>query len=97
MVVRMNWMVLVRKCILLLVIFCLIATISQACHYTEEEEKCHKDEKEEIEVEDEVEPIEESGSRITESKWLVVLDRLIERIIERIFQWIFRYILDLDY
>lgn len=99
-----NWMVLVRKWIIVLVIFCLLGTLTQACQYSEEEEKCYREEeKEEIIDEEKVEPPEESGSGITESKWFIILDRLIkrypiiERIIERIFQWIFNYLLDLDY
>ena len=86
MVVRMNWMVVVRKWIIVLVIFCLIGPLTQACHDHEEEK-----------------PPEEEGSDIKESKWFIILERLIERypiiglIIERIFQWIFNNLLDLDY
>jgi len=103
MVVRMNWMVLVRKWIIVLVIFCILGTLTQACHYYDKEEKCYEEEKEGIIVEEKTEPLEESGSGITESKWFIILDKLIERypiierIIERIFQWIFNYLLGLDY
>ena len=104
MVVRMSWMVLVRKWIIVMMIFCLLGTLTQACHdYEEEEEKCYEEEKEEIIVEEKVEPPEESGSDITESKWFIILDKLIERhpiierIIEWIFQWIFNNLLDMDY
>jgi hypothetical protein len=102
MVVRMSWMVFVRKWILVAVIFCLLGTIAQACEEYEEE-KCYEKEKEEY-VEKEVEePTYESVSGITDSKWFIILDRLIdrypilERIIERIFQWIFSNLLGLDY
>ena len=103
MVVRMSWMVSFRKYIIILVIFCLLGTLTKACHYNEEEEKCYKEEKEETIVEEEEEPHYESVSSITESKWFIILDRLIERypilerIIERIFQWIFNNLLGLDY
>ena len=103
MVVRMSWMVVVRKWIIVLVIFCLLGTLTQACYNYEEEEKCYKEEKEEIIVEEKEEPPEEPGSDITVSKWFIILERLIERypiielIIERIFQWIFKNLLDLDY
>jgi hypothetical protein len=85
------------------VIFCLLGTLTQACHYYEDEEKCYKDEKEEIIVEEQAEPPEDSKSDITESKWFITLAKLIERypiierIIERIFQWVFNNLLDLDY
>jgi hypothetical protein len=98
MVVRMNWMVFVRKWIIVAVIFCLIGTITQACHYQEEKE-CY--EKEEKVVEEE--PNYESATGIIDSKWFQILDKLIqrfpilERIIERIFQWIFNNLLGLDY
>ena len=98
----MSWMVFVRKWILVAVIFCLLGTIAQACEEYEEE-KCYEKEKEEY-VEKEVEePTYESVSGITDSKWFIILDRLIERypilerIIERIFQWIFSNLLGLDY
>jgi hypothetical protein len=102
MVEEMNWMVLARKGIIVLVIFCLIGTIAQACHGYEEEKYC-KEEKEETKVEEKYESSYESVSSITESKWFIILDRLIERypilerIIERIFQWIFNNLLGLDY
>ena len=95
MVIRMNWMVLVRKWIIVILIFCLLGTLTQACEDYEEEEK------EEIIVEEKVETQEESD--ITESKWLIILGKLIdrypiiERIIEWIFKWIFNNLLDLDY
>jgi len=99
----MCWMVLIRKWIIVMVFFCLLGTLSQACHDYEEEEKSYDEEKEEIIVEEKVEPTDESGSGIIESKWFIILDKLIERypiierIIERIFQWIFNYLLGLDY
>ncbi len=97
----MNWMVLARKWIIVILIFCLLGTLTQACEDYEEEEKCYEEEKEEIIVEEKVETQEESD--ITESKWLIILDKLIdrypiiERIIEWIFKWIFNNLLDLDY
>ena len=90
-------MVLVRKWIIIFVIFCLLGTLTQACHDTD------KDKNEENEVEEKEETPKESGSDITKSKWFIILDRLIERypiiarIIERIFQWIFNNLLDMDY
>jgi hypothetical protein len=90
----MSWMVLVRKCIIVLVVFCLIGTIAHACHDQEEEK-----EQEILEEEPHYEPV----SEITESKWFIILDKLIdrypiiERIIERIFLWIFNNLLDMDY
>ncbi len=96
-------MVLVRKWIIVLVIFCLLGTLSQACHDNVEEEKCSEEEKEESIVEEKVDTPEQSVSGITESKWFIILDKLIERypiierIIERIFQWIFNNLLGLDY
>ena len=98
----MNWMVFTRKWIIVAIIFCLLAPIAQACHEYEEE-KCYEEEKEEPVVEEEQKPTYESVSGITESKWFIILDRLIERypilerIIERIFQWIFSNLLGLDY
>ena len=98
MVVRMNWMVLARKWILVAVIFCLFGTIAQACHCYEEK-KCYEHEEKVVEEE----PIYESTSGIIDSKWFQILDKLIqrfpilERIIERIFQWIFNNLLGLDY
>jgi len=47
MVVRMNWMILARKWIILLMIFCLLGTVTQACHDYEEEQKCYEETKEE--------------------------------------------------
>jgi hypothetical protein len=97
MVVRMSWMVLARKWMIVLVFFCILGTLTQACHDYEEEDK------ENIIDEEKVEPTQESGSKIIESKWFILLDKLIdrypiiERIIERIFQWIFNYLLDFDY
>ena len=97
----MNWMGFLRKWILVAVIFCLLGTIAQACHEYEEE-KCYEEEKTEIIVEEE-QPAYDSVSGITDSKWFIILDRLIERypilerIIERIFQWIFSNLLGLDY
>lgn len=90
-------MVFARKWMIVLLIFCLLGTLTQACHDYEEEDE------EDIIDEEKVEPTEESGSKTIESKWFILLDRLIdrypiiERIIERIFQWIFNYLLDLDY
>ena len=98
----MNWRAITHKWIILLVIFCLLGTLAQACHEYEEEEKCYE-EKEETTVEENVETQTETLSSITESKWFIVLDKLIERypiierIIERIFQWIFNNLLGLDY
>ena len=91
-------MVFARKCIIVLVIFCLIGTIASACEYYEpkEEEKEETDFKEQDSQEN-----PESG--ITESKWFKTLDYLIERfpiierIIERIFQWIFEKLLGMEY
>ncbi len=103
MVVRMSWMVLVRKWIIVLVIFCLLGTITLACESYEPEEKCYEEEKEEIIVEEKVDSPTQSVSGITESKWFIILDKLIERypiierIIERIFQWIFNNLLGMDY
>jgi hypothetical protein len=102
MVVEMNWMVLARKSIIVLVIFCLIGTIAQACHDQEEKKYCEEEKEEKI-VEKTYETSYETVSSITESKWFIILDRLIdrypilERIIERIFQWIFNNLLGLDY
>jgi hypothetical protein len=100
----MRWMVFSHKWILVVVIFCLIGTISQACEDYEQEEKCDSEvETEEITVESEVTPNEEIQSSITDSKWFIILEKLIERypiierIIERIFQWIFNNLLGLDY
>jgi hypothetical protein len=99
----MNWMVLARKCIIVLVIFCLLGTIAQACHEYDEEQKCYKEEKEETIVEEKQETSYQSVSGLTSSKWFIILDKLIERypiierIIERIFQWIFNSLLDMDY
>ena len=65
--------------------------------------KITEEEKEEILVEKNVESLEESGSDFTESKWFILLDKIIEqnpiigRIIEWIFQWIFNNLLDMDY
>jgi hypothetical protein len=108
MVVRMSWMHSVPKLITVMMIFCLLGSLTQACHDYEEEEKyykeeCYEEEKEDVIVEEKVEPQEESGSDITQSKWFIILDKLIdrypiiERIIERIFQWIFNNLLDMDY
>ena len=86
----------VPKLITVMMIFCLLGSLTQACHDYEEE-------KEEVVVEEKVEPQEQSGSDITQSKWFIILDKLIdrypiiERIIERIFQWIFNNLLDMDY
>lgn len=96
-------MVLARKWIIVIVIFCLLGTISQACHDYEEEQKCYEEKKEEMVVEEKVETSYESVSEITSSKWFIILDKLIgrypiiERIIERIFQWIINNLLDMDY
>ena len=93
----MSWMILVRKWIIVMVIFCLLGTLTQACNSYEEEEK------KEIMDEEKEEPPEEPGSDIIKSKWFIILARLIERYpiielkIERIFQWIFNNLLDLDY
>ena len=98
MVVRMNWMGFFRKWIIVAVIFCLIGTTAQACEEYEEEQKCCEEETI-VEEETHYEPV----SDITESKWFIILDRLIdrfpiiERIIERIFQWIFNNLLEMDY
>lgn len=97
----MNWMGFIRKWIIVAIIFCLIGTVAQACEEYEEE-KCYEEENDEPIVEEEEEPHYESVSGITESRWFIILDRLIdrfpiiERIIERIFQWIFN-LLGLDY
>ena len=96
-------MVLVRKWIIVLVIFCLLGTITLACESNEPEEKYYEEEKEEIIVEEKVDSPTQSVSGITEMKWFIILDKLIERypiielIIERIFQWIFNNLLGLDY
>ena len=90
-------MVLIRKWIILFVIFCLLGILTQACSDYEEEEN------EDIIVEENNEPTSKSGSGIIESKWFIILDKLIERypiierIIEHIFQWIFNNLLGLDY
>jgi len=103
MVIRMNWRVLARKWIILLMIFCLLGTIAQACEDYEIEEKCYEEEKEEVTVEEKVEPQVEPESDITESKWFIILSKLIERypiigkIIDWIFKWIFNNLLDIDY
>ena len=102
MVVRMSWMVSVRKWITVMMIFCLLGTLTQACH-DYEEKKCYEEKKEEVIVEEKVEPQKESGLDNTEKKWFIVLNILIERypiierIIERIFHWIFNNLLDMDY
>ncbi len=90
-------MVFSHKWILVLVIFCLIGSFSQACEDYEQEEKCDN------EFESEVTPIEETQSSLTDSTWFIILEKLVERypiigqIIERIFQWIFNNLLGLDY
>jgi hypothetical protein len=97
----MDWRVLVRKWILLVVIFCLLGTISQACENQEEEEKCYEEKDEEEKVEEKDTSYEESD--ITNTKWFLILDRLIEKypiiekIIDWIFQWIFKNILNVNY
>ena len=102
MMVMMDRMVLVRKWIIVMVIFCLLGTLTQACSDYEEEEKCYE-EKEEIIDEEKIESTEEAGGDIIGFKWFIVLDKLIERypiierILERIFNWIFDSLLDLDY
>ena len=97
-------MVFSHKWILVLVIFCLIGSFSQACEDYEQEEKCDNEVvTDDIKVESEVTPIEETQSSLTDSKWFIILERLVERypiigqIIERIFQWIFNNLLGLDY
>ena len=97
-------MVFTRKLIIVLVIFCLIGTFSQACEDYEQEEKYDNEvETEETSIESEVTPIEETQSSITDSKWFIILEKLVERypiigqIIERIFTWIFNNLLGLDY
>lgn len=101
MVIRMNWRVLVRKWIPILMIFCLLGTLAQACEDYEVEEKCYEEEKEENTVDENVEPQGESD--ITGSKWFIILSSLIEKypiiekIIDWIFKWIFNNLLDLDY
>ena len=96
-------MVLLRKWILVLVICCLIGTIAQACYSNDAEEKCYEEEKDEVVVEENQYEEEISGTSITESKWFMILERLIERypiierIIERIFQWIFNIFLGIEY
>jgi len=103
MVVRMSRFILARKWIILLVIFCLLGTISQACHDYDEEQECYEEKKEETIVEEKVETAHESVSGITSSKWFIFLDKLIERypiierIIERLFQWIIDNLLGMDY
>jgi hypothetical protein len=98
MVVRMNWMYFARKWIILLVIFCLLGTISKACHDSEEVQECDKEKEEE-----KIETSYESVSGLTSSKWFIFLDKIIEkypiieRLIERIFQWIVDNLLGLDY
>ncbi|KYK23874.1 hypothetical protein AYK24_06975 [Thermoplasmatales archaeon SG8-52-4] len=98
----MNWRALVRKWIILLMIFCLLGTIAQACEEYEKEEICYEKE-EKVIVEEEVEPQVEPESDITESKWLIILSKLIERypiiekIIDWIFKWIFNNLLDMNY
>ena len=95
---------LLRKWILVLVIFCLIGTLAQACHSYDAEEKCYEEEeKDEVVVEEEQNEEETTEISITESKWFMILERLIERypiierIIERIFQWIFNRFLGMEY
>jgi len=96
-------MFLVRKWIIVLVIFCLLGTISQACHDYEEDQKCYEEKKEETFDEEEVETSYESVSEITNSKWFLFLNKIIEKypiielIIERIFQWIINNLLGMDY
>ena len=96
-------MFLARKCIIVLVIFCLLGTISQACHDYEEDQKCYEEKKEETFYEEKVETSYESVSGITSSKWFLFFNRIIEkypiieRIIERIFQWIINNLLSIDY
>jgi hypothetical protein len=99
----MSWMFLARQWIIVLVIFCLLGTISQACHDYEEDQKCYEDKNEENIDEEKVETSYGSDSGITSSKWFLILNKLIdrypiiERIIERIFQWIINNLLDMDY
>ena len=99
----MNWFMLTRKWILVIVIFCLLGTITQACHEYEEDQDCDKEKKEEMEVEEEVKTSHESVSGILSSKWFLFLERLIEkypiieRLIERIFQWFIDNILGINY
>lgn len=82
--------------ITVLVIICLFGTLCQACETYEHHEKCYEEtEQEEVEEEQ-----EEPG--LFESKWFLILERLIdrypilERIIERILQWIFENILGME-
>jgi hypothetical protein len=85
------------------VIFCLIGTVSQACHDYEEDENCYEEKKEENIDEEKVETSYESISDITSSKWFLFLNKIIEkypiieRIIERILQWIINKLFSLDY
>ena len=96
-------MYFVRKWIIVLVIFCLIGTVSQACHDNEGDQNCYEEKKEEYADDEKVETSFESVSDITSSKWFLFLNRIIERypiierIIERILQWIINSLLDLDY
>ncbi|KYK33872.1 MAG: hypothetical protein AYK22_05900 [Thermoplasmatales archaeon SG8-52-3] len=98
----MKWMGISHKCIIVLVIICLLGTIAQACEEYEEE-KCYEEEKEETIIEEKVESPTEPEFSFSESKWFIILANLIERypiierIIERIFQWIFNNLLGIDY
>jgi hypothetical protein len=97
-------MVKIYKWIIVLVILCLIGSLSQACEDYEQEYKCDKKvEKDEIKVEEKEKEQEDRGASFSESKWFKILDKLIERfpiierIIERILQWIFNNLLDMEY
>jgi len=99
----MRWEVLMRRLLLVIVIFCLVGTFAQACEEYEQEEKCYNEEEPvETEVEEEEETQEEPEIGFLNSKWFIILDRLIdrypiiERIIERILQWIFNQLLGME-
>jgi hypothetical protein len=99
----MSWMFLARKWIIVLVIFCLLGTISQACHEHEDEKKCYEEKKEENCYEEKVKTSYESDSGIASSKWFLFLSKIIdrypiiERIIERILQWVINNLFEIDY
>ena len=92
----MRWMSFMSKWITVFIIICLIGTFCQACEPYEQEEKCYN--------ETECEKVEEEQQEtdLFESKWFLILERLIdrypilERIIERILQWLFEKILGME-